>query len=204
VALGWDEDNDPAVRAAVDHNLRHRVLPIVVASANARDQFSHKLACHWQSEILHGVAVAPAEVAGSIRDPRWCSWEVAVAGVFGTLTAQVGDQIRQFDQAFTARVKALDAAVDRGDAPASPEQVRAVLMLAADVHGEWIRIHPFVNGNGRTARLWANWALMRYGLRHCCPSDRAQSWERPSTMSAELQIRMTTQACYQWRRAITA
>ena len=29
---------------------------------------------------------------------------------------------------------------------------------------EWVRIHPFANGNGRTARLWANYVLMRYGL----------------------------------------
>jgi Fic family protein len=27
-----------------------------------------------------------------------------------------------------------------------------------------VRIHPFANGNGRTAREWANWAAMRYGL----------------------------------------
>nr|MBA3305364.1 Fic family protein [Thermoleophilaceae bacterium] len=32
------------------------------------------------------------------------------------------------------------------------------------IPGEWARIHPFANGNGRTARLWANWAAQRYGL----------------------------------------
>lgn len=31
-------------------------------------------------------------------------------------------------------------------------------------YGEWARIHPFANGNGRIARLWANWCAMRYGL----------------------------------------
>jgi hypothetical protein len=31
-------------------------------------------------------------------------------------------------------------------------------------HGEWARIHPFANGNGRIARLWANWIAMRYGV----------------------------------------
>lgn len=29
---------------------------------------------------------------------------------------------------------------------------------------EWVRIHPFANGNGRTARLWANSLALRYGL----------------------------------------
>ncbi|HEV3037885.1 MAG TPA: Fic family protein [Candidatus Angelobacter sp.] len=27
-----------------------------------------------------------------------------------------------------------------------------------------MRIHPFANGNGRTARLWANCMALRYGL----------------------------------------
>ena len=27
-----------------------------------------------------------------------------------------------------------------------------------------VRIHPFANGNGRTARLWANFLALRYGL----------------------------------------
>lgn len=36
--------------------------------------------------------------------------------------------------------------------------------LAALAHGEWVRIHPFANGNGRTARTWANWIAARYGL----------------------------------------
>jgi Fic family protein len=33
--------------------------------------------------------------------------------------------------------------------------------LAAWMHGEWVRIHPFANGNGRIARLLANWVLFR-------------------------------------------
>ncbi len=42
--------------------------------------------------------------------------------------------------------------------------IRAIIGFMALVHGEWIRIHPFANGNGRSARLWANWVAMRYGL----------------------------------------
>jgi hypothetical protein len=40
----------------------------------------------------------------------------------------------------------------------------AVIDLCAWAHAEWVRIHPFANGNGRTARLWANFLAMRYGL----------------------------------------
>jgi len=40
----------------------------------------------------------------------------------------------------------------------------AVIDLGAWAHAEWVRIHPFVNGNGRTARIWANFVFMRYGV----------------------------------------
>jgi hypothetical protein len=45
-----------------------------------------------------------------------------------------------------------------------PQELHGVLTYCASLHGEWIRIHPFANGNGRIARLWANWAGLRYGL----------------------------------------
>lgn len=41
---------------------------------------------------------------------------------------------------------------------------RAVAEFAAWAHGEWVRIHPFANGNGRTARMLGNAILVRYGL----------------------------------------
>jgi hypothetical protein len=37
-------------------------------------------------------------------------------------------------------------------------------LLAANLHGEWVRIHPFANGNGRIARLWVMWVAARYSL----------------------------------------
>lgn len=36
--------------------------------------------------------------------------------------------------------------------------------LAAWTHAEFVRIHPFVDGNGRTARLIMNYQLMRHGF----------------------------------------
>lgn len=44
------------------------------------------------------------------------------------------------------------------------QELFAVVELSAGAHGEWIRIHHYANGNGRTARLWANWVAVRYGL----------------------------------------
>lgn len=44
------------------------------------------------------------------------------------------------------------------------EKDMRVLEVAAEMHGEWVKIHPFVNGNGRTARLWVLWLCARFGI----------------------------------------
>jgi Fic family protein len=37
------------------------------------------------------------------------------------------------------------------------------LVLSALLHGEFVKIHPFVDGNGRTARLLMNFIALRHG-----------------------------------------
>lgn len=73
----------------------------------------------------------------------------AVANLFG-----------QIGLAFAA----LDAVVSAGSTPTDVDVLAEVVGVAAAVHGEWIRIHPFANGNGRTARLLAAHVALRYGL----------------------------------------
>ena len=59
---------------------------------------------------------------------------------------------------------ALDAVVAVGSTPTDVDVLAEVVGVGAAVHGEWIRIHPFANGNGRTARLLAAHVALRYGL----------------------------------------
>ncbi len=61
-------------------------------------------------------------------------------------------------------VGTLDAEVPPSTIATAPPVVAAIVRLCAYAHGEWVRIHPFANGNGRTARVWANWLAVRYGL----------------------------------------
>ncbi|MGI8857661.1 MAG: Fic family protein [Thermomicrobiales bacterium] len=49
----------------------------------------------------------------------------------------------------------------------------SVLRVAAYVHCEIIKIHPFMNGNGRSARMCVNYFAYRYGF-------QPLSYERPS------------------------
>ena len=60
-------------------------------------------------------------------------------------------------------VSEMDAELPMGQEP-NADQLAAVIDLCAWAHAEWVRIHPLANGNGRTARLWANSLAMRYGL----------------------------------------
>ncbi len=60
-------------------------------------------------------------------------------------------------------IERLDQLILSGIEP-DEDQTNAILEVCAWVHAEWIRILPFANGNGRTARLWVNSIAMRYAL----------------------------------------
>ena len=66
--------------------------------------------------------------------------------------------------AIRSAVGKLDKQMPFGQKPADENELFAVIELAALAHGEWVRIHPFAHGNGRVARIWANWVAIRYGL----------------------------------------
>lgn len=46
----------------------------------------------------------------------------------------------------------------------SDENDRNPLLIAAEFHYKFIRIHPFDDGNGRTARILMNFILMKFGF----------------------------------------
>jgi hypothetical protein len=87
-----------------------------------------------------------------------------VGGRPATAAAEVWSQLRDFERAAAQGIATLDAAIPLGSAPPDVAALDSVLALAAAFHNEWVRIHPHVNGNGRIARCWANWVLIRYGL----------------------------------------
>lgn len=82
----------------------------------------------------------------------------------GVRSDLVPAQLKAFEQELQRKVKALDAEIDADLQDPTPGQTLGVLRLCAWAHAEWIRIHPFANGNGRTARIWVNYLAMRYAL----------------------------------------
>jgi hypothetical protein len=163
----WNEDR-PGDLSRIIANIKD-LWPVIEADATARPTPLLALALEWHRRIYDRVAVPHPDYVGQVRDsdPRFpclIDYEVAVGTARGLSARDVPAALDAFVRATAAVVSALDAAVPPASAPSSPPVVAAVVRLCAYTHGEWIRIHPFANGNGRTARLWANWIAVRYGL----------------------------------------
>lgn len=126
------------------------------------------MAREWHRQIYRGIRLPIPYYSGEIRDsdpelPELFGYEVAVGPYMGVASRLVPEQLAEFESTMQQAVDVLDAAIPGGSRP-SDSQCRSVVSLCANAHGEWVRIHPFANGNGRTARLWVNWCALRYGL----------------------------------------
>ncbi|MBF6605180.1 MAG: Fic family protein [Chloroflexi bacterium] len=105
------------------------------------------------------IAAAPTRVAPTVSLAQ--EWHRAL--YLGVPSGLVPDELDRFEAALATAVGNLDTGIPVGASLGNTE-LSAVLRLMAIAHGEWVRIHPFANGNGRTARVWANWIALRYGL----------------------------------------
>lgn len=121
---------------------------------------------NWHRKLFAKVAPVPY-YAGNYRGQdtsRPClDIEVAVGGNPGVPAAEVETEMKRFSDSLRLHTLSTDDFVGR--APSGVERLRAATQLAALAGGEIIRIHPFVNGNGRTARLAMNFFLNRYQFR---------------------------------------
>ena len=118
----------------------------------------------WQRETMAGLDVPNTAFVGRFRgEPGVKVTRVWVGGIEGVPPADVARELKVFEQ----RLKRVVAALDKrypANRELDTDGLAAVLDLCAWAHSEWVCIHPFVNGNGRIARMWANFLLMRYGL----------------------------------------
>jgi fido (protein-threonine AMPylation protein) len=163
----WNED-PPGSEEQIRKNAAALLREIAAESDNRRSP-TVAMAQRWHRQIYSGVALPVPYYAGEPRDsdpacPELQGYEVQIGRARGTPSAEVPAALREFEDDARAAVGALDPVVAAGGQPQSGPELHGVLSLCAVLHGEWVRIHPFANGNGRTARLWANWAALRYGL----------------------------------------
>jgi hypothetical protein len=114
--------------------------------------------------MMAGLDVPDRAFVGRFRgEPGLESVRVWVGSREGAPPATVAQQLRAFEQTLQRVVAALDARYPVGR-ELDEDGLAAVIDLCAWAHAEWVRIHRFVNGSGRTGRILANALLMRYGI----------------------------------------
>lgn len=129
----------------------------------------------WHSTLYAGCAVPSPTYVGRFRGeahPDLVDYEVGVGPVMpdgfpdrvGVWASEVAHQVAGLLDQLRLALGALDAAVSPGARPTTVDELGEVVAVVAIAHGEVLRIHPFVNGNGRTARLLAAHISLRFGL----------------------------------------
>ena len=112
---------------------------------------------------MAGLDVPAPEYVGRFRGEPGVEIPVFIAEAQGVHHTEVEPALEEFERRLRPIVAVLDARYS-ADAELDEDGVAAITDLAGWAHAEWVRIHPFANGDGRTARMWANYLLVRYGL----------------------------------------
>lgn len=170
----WDDD-DPGDATRISTNC-HQVLRKIQRDAQARAGISEVDAREWHRLLYQGCAVPSTIYVGNFRGDaahhELADYEVGIGRrlsdgypeKMGVWARDVAPTVSRFFQALGSALPVLDQNIPPGSKPQDAAAIGEVITLAAAAHGEWLRIHPFANGNGRTARLIANAIALRYGL----------------------------------------
>jgi hypothetical protein len=167
VPVAWNDD--PAGYEPQIHANVRDLLTDLAAVADQRDPFRISMPQEWHRRIYDHIPLPVDYYAGGFRDsdsghPELYGYEVMVGPYPGVPSVAVPAALTQFEGQAQAAIASLDRTIPVGGGPADAPQLSAVISLCGLLHGEWVRIHPFANGNGRVARTLANWAALRYGL----------------------------------------
>lgn len=79
------------------------------------------------------------------------------------LVPKLMEELIQYYQQHSCLTSATAAALTTATTATTAATLHPVA-LAADMHAELVRIHPFIDGNGRTSRLLMNFILLRHGF----------------------------------------
>lgn len=135
-----------------------------------REVFTRQLPLDWHIQIHTGCQHVPSDqYVGHYRgEPlsylKDCPVGVANAGgaiaFLGSPPHRVGSDLADLEVTLAADLAALDAKIP--DPASAKPRIELVLEVMARHYATWIRVHPLVDGNGRTARVLANWLAVRY------------------------------------------
>jgi hypothetical protein len=158
----WRED--PRDTPIIGRNIATMDAEILAAMGN-RHPFSLELPLRWHTAIHVGCTRIPSPYyVGNYRGtplPHIASYEVRFGGFRGSKAVDVAAHLAAFEASLQTAIRRHDAVITDSSA-ATASRVNNILETVAMHYAWWLRIHPFADGNGRTARLLANWVLGRY------------------------------------------
>lgn len=155
--------NDDPSKLSIIADGASAIFDFIVRQSGKRYILSYGDLKDWHKRLFAKV-VPLGYYAGNFRginSARPClNGEVAVGNNLGSSPEVVEQEMKAFSGELERATKATDEFMERN--PAAIAKLQAAVQLAAYAGGSIIKIHPFVNGNGRVARLAMNFFLYRY------------------------------------------
>ena len=189
----WHED-DPKNLSLIQANAA-RLIADLRAAAGERRLLTGEDLCHWHAQLYAGCQVPIAGYLGHFRGdpavPELINYEVGLGSPLkdGTLekmgvwARRVSEEMAAVLAGLNAVFADLDGRLPIGKPPSTADEILQVISFAALAHGEFLRVHPFANGNGRIARLLVAFICLRYGVPmfvHIKPRPESDEYLRAS------------------------
>jgi hypothetical protein len=159
--LKWEKDPDstlPRIALAAS-----AFLPFLNRQNPKKYLLTHGDLKVWHKKLFQNAVPVPY-YAGNYRKKDLAKpcleKEVQVNGVAGAPFSQVETLMKKFSDQLGKATIATDEYLAMPRTP--QERIHAAAQIAAFAGGEIIKIHPFLNGNGRIQRLAMNFFLHRY------------------------------------------
>lgn len=164
VPVPWVED--PRDTPIINKNVA-LLDALLTSQLGHRDPFTLDLPRAWHTAIHAGCAHIPrpeyvghyrGEPLGHIRvyDNRF-----GHGRFLGAAHGEVLARLQALEVGVQQKLAAWDHRI-RTAGDATPARLNPVIEGLAVLYATWLRIHPFADGNGRTARVLANWVVTRY------------------------------------------
>lgn len=153
-----DADLVPSYTAEEERQLTLNVLELteLVSVGGYLDRcFDTELMCEFHRHLFRGVR----DHGGKHRQRGWGSERLTYGPHRSAAREEVPAELRSLFAEAARMLRSLDENQEDGKYESS------AFHIAVFLHARLVRIHPFEDGNGRTARLLMNAFLVRVGLR---------------------------------------
>ena len=137
----------------------------IASSKGSRERFTLDIPRSWHTEIHRDCRHIPIpSYVGNYRgsdDPFLREYGVRFGPFLGSPPELVQDALDAFAKSLETALSRLDGTMP-SPTEATPSRINSAIECVARHYADWLKIHPFADGNGRTARILANWILARY------------------------------------------